>query len=95
VSAPGSGGQPVFLTDLDRCEPVAALSSAPAWRRWRTVAYEADGVAGTMLRAGEETVAPAVTYPLEASGWHTIAVGLYRGWCDEVAIDVKLTDDPT
>jgi hypothetical protein len=95
------GLEPIFLADLDRCEPREALSTVPKWRHWRVVSYEADGVSGAMICASEETAAPAVTYPLQASGWHTITVGLYRELegnsfpGGDVGIEVKLTDDPT
>ena len=69
---------PVYLTDLDRCEPAAALVDVPALRHWRTLAYTTEDLQGTMLLAGPQTAAPTITYPLEASGWHAISVGLVR-----------------
>ena len=40
---------PVYFTDMDRCEPSSAVSPYPGLGRWRTLAYEAEGISGTML----------------------------------------------
>lgn len=69
---------PVYLTDLDRCEPAAALTSVPRLRHWRKIEYTADRLEGTMLLAGPQTAAPTITYPLEASGSHAISIGLIQ-----------------
>lgn len=89
---------PIYLTDLDRCEPASALADVPALRHWRKLAYSTDDLEGTMLLAGPQTAAPTVTYPLEASGWHAISVGLVR--CHPGGhharyseLEVRLTDD--
>ena len=74
----GSPILPIYLTDLDRCEPASALADVPALRHWRKLAYTTDELDGTMLLAGPQTAAPTITYPLEASGWHAISIGLVR-----------------
>ena len=70
-------GFPVYLTDMDRCQPTAAPSRRDAQiGRWRLLDYETDTLSGVMLLAGEETAAPDVTYPVDASGWHAVSVGM-------------------
>ena len=83
----------VFLSDMGRCTPAAALSSGHQKYHWQTVPYEAEGVSGTLLFAGPETEAPVVRLPVEASGWHAVFVGLWSNWTDSL-LKVKLTGDP-
>ena len=73
----GFAAQPIYLTDMDRCQPASALSSEPKPGLWRTLAYETDAMSGVMLMAGAETDAPEVTYPLGVSGWHAVSIGVY------------------
>jgi uncharacterized lipoprotein YddW (UPF0748 family) len=48
-----------------------------------------------MLVAGNDTGAPDVTYPLNASGWHAISIGLLRESHEGgVSVQVRLSDDP-
>ena len=77
----GFAAEPVYLTDLDRSQPASALSIKPKPRQWRTLPYETDKLSGVMLMAGPETAAPEITYPLRASGWHAISIGV---WADHV-----------
>ena len=77
----GFSAEPVYLTDLDRCEPASALSSDPRLGHWRTLAYETETLSGVMLMAGTETAAPEVTYPLKATGLHAVSIGV---WGDHV-----------
>jgi len=57
--------------------------------------YETDTFGGTLLVAGEETVAPEITYPLAVRGWHRISIGLYGERYDgDIVIQVKLSRDP-
>lgn len=72
----GFGGKAVYLTDMDRCRPATALSAEPRKGRWRTLRYETESLSGTLLAAGPETGAPDVAYPLAASGWHAVSVGV-------------------
>lgn len=59
------------------------------------LAYETENFAGTLLVAGEETLAPEITYPLKARGWHRISIGLYGERFDgDTVIQVRLTRDP-
>ena len=91
---------PQYRTDLDRCEPAAALSATPKRRHWRTMSFETDDVAGTMIAAGPETAAPPVRFPLRASGWHAVSVGVvpsFKSTDDTatLAVPVKLSGDDT
>ena len=84
--------EPLYFTDMDSCEPSSAVSPSPGLGRWRTLAYEAEGLSGTMLLAGPETAAAPVTYRLPVSGWHAISVGSYGGvvWAGEGSRGVHL-----
>ena len=73
----GFGGEPFFVSDMDRCMPGSALSRDPLRRHWRLMDYEAEGLSGTMLTAGPETAAPEITCPLGISGHHAISIGTY------------------
>ena len=91
---------PQYRTDLDRCEPADALSATPKRRHWRTMSFETDDVAGTMIAAGPETAAPPVRFPLRASGWHAVSVGVvpsFKSTDDTatLAVPVKLSGDDT
>ena len=77
----GFAAEPIYLTDLDRCHPASALSSGPKPGHWRTLRYKTDTLSGVMLMAGPETAAPEITYPLRASGWHAVSIGV---WGDHV-----------
>ena len=57
-------GEPIYLTDMDRCQPASALHPEPGPGLWRTLEYEMDALSGVMIMAGPETAAPDVTYPL-------------------------------
>ena len=77
----GFAARPIYLTDLDRCQPAGALSPEPAIGRWKTVSYATDELAGVMVAAGTETAAPDITYPLNVPGWHAVSVGV---WADHI-----------
>jgi hypothetical protein len=85
----------MYLTDLHRCTPASALSRRAERGRWRLLEYETPSFSGTMLVAGEETVPPNVTYPLDVRGWHRISIGLYgEKWDGDTVVQVKLSGDP-
>ena len=90
-------GQPIYLTDLDRCQPAEALSPEPRLGRWRTLEYETDTLSGVMLLAGPETAAPEITYPLSVSGWHAVSIGIYEQRYDDDRVEmlVRLSGDHT
>ena len=64
----GFASAPIYITDLDGCQPATAISPEPRHRHWRAMPYETVGLSGTMLLAGPETAAPSVVYPLDQSG---------------------------
>ena len=70
-------GEPVYLTDMGRCEPAEAASGWAVFKKWRKLEYEAEGHSGVMLLAGPEQAAPEISYDLGASGWHSISIGVY------------------
>jgi len=85
----------ILLSDMAACLPAEALSGRWAHGHWQKVAYEAEGVAGTLLLAGPETEAPPVTLPLGAQGWHAIHLGVFSDqWGGPDCLRVKLTGDP-
>ena len=91
---------PQYRTDLDLCEPASALSPTGKRGRWRTMSFETDDVTGTMIAAGPETAAPAVSFPLRASGWHAVSVGIVPNFkCTDdtatIAVPVKLSGEDT
>ena len=93
--ASGAGGSAIYVTDLDRCQPQTALTTTYDQGCWRLIVYETDQHAGTMLVAGDETGAPAVTYPLNVGGWHAISIGLLRqSYEGGTSVQVRLSDDP-
>ena len=87
--------EPTYVSDLDKCQPASALSSQPRRGRWRKLDYEASGFRGVMLVAGPETAAPEVTYPLRASGWHAISIGVHGSGGMPVRLLVKLDGEET
>lgn len=88
---------PVYVTDLDRCAPAAALADGPDRGRWRKLSYETDEISGVMLLAGPETAAPELTYPLAASGWHAVSIGAFGGHfeSDTTTVEARLSGDST
>lgn len=77
ISDRGFSGRPRYIADFDRCEPADALAAEIVRGRWHLMPFEAEGVAGTMLSVGPESLVPAVTYPLRARGWYAISVGVH------------------
>ena len=84
------------LTDMSKCTPASALSTGRKKGHWCLLPYDAEGVSGTMLGAGELTDAPDVTLPLGVSGWHGIHIGFWAPAIHETRptiIKLKLTGD--
>ncbi len=84
--------EPIYVTDLGRCEPQIALSTGRRKYHWQVVPYETEEFCGNMLIAGPETEAPEVTLPLNVKGWHRIYLGLWSNWTTDL-VRVKLTGD--
>lgn len=91
----GDTSQTIYLTDLDRCQPAAALSRKPRRGHWRLLDFETDRCRGAMLVAGHNTAAPEVRYAFGRPGWYGIWFGLrsYAG-IDQTHLEVRLTRDP-
>ena len=88
-------GREIYLSDLEKCQPSAALSERSAPGVWRMLKYESRAFSGTMLVATEESDAPDVSYALGRSGWHEIYIGIYRKPFEQPKqVQVKLSDDP-
>ena len=83
----------IYRTDLDACRPAAALYPGSRARHWRLLSYELEGLAGTMLRADEETDAPELTYPLRASGYHAVSLGLMAESSEDIVVLTRLNGD--
>ena len=94
--APARTNPPIYLSDLDKCLPQSAVGREGKLFCWRIIDYETEHFDGVMLRAGPESDAAEVTYPLNARGWHDIYVGMFNtGWrpYQEQRLWVRLTDD--
>ena len=88
-------GTPIYLADLERCEPRSSLSPRPQRNHWHAIPYATDRFSGTLIDAAEETYAPPVTYPLNVEGWHAITLGIYQDrYYGDASLQVRLTDDP-
>ncbi|MDE0431871.1 MAG: hypothetical protein OXH98_19090 [Caldilineaceae bacterium] len=83
----------IYISDLGRARPGAALSPTPRQNHWQTIPYEAEGVSGTMLVADSECSAPTLVLPLHAQGWHAIHLGVWTDWEGSV-VRVKLSGAP-
>ena len=64
IMGPERRKSPLYRADLDRCLPASALSREGRLFGWRMIDYETAHFKGVMLRAGPETAAAAVEYPL-------------------------------
>jgi uncharacterized lipoprotein YddW (UPF0748 family) len=85
---------PLYLADLDRCEPKSALARKPTHGRWHLLECETEHSRGFMLVVGHNTAAPDITYPLERKGWHAISIGL-RALYGDSQLMVRLKSDTT
>ena len=89
-------GPPILLADFDRARPSEAVGPSFAPGRWRLLPYRADGVAGQMLGAGQESAAPEIAYPLGRAGRFRISLGIFNGFWRpyrEQRIEVRLSDE--
>ena len=97
----------IWLSDMSKCLPSAALSTTRQKHHWQLLDYEAEGVKGVMLHAGPETSAPDVVLPLNLQGWYAVYIGTWlagrsdTGWgrstqgADNMgSIKVRLEGDP-
>lgn len=87
--------EPIYLANLDRSTPAAALSRKPRRGHWRLLDFEAEGVKGAMLVAGQNTGAPEIRYAPRMEGRFEIWFGLrsYGGGEDQTHLNARLTGD--
>ena len=88
---------PIYLTDMEKCQPSSAVSREPRRFAWNSVQYKTKQFSGMLLFAGEETEAPVVTYTLNVEGWHDVYIGMFNGASRPYLsqrLPVKLTSDP-
>ena len=104
---PGSAAQAqdgsakaVYLTDMSRCQPQAALSPQVKQDGWQLIPYETADPgpkSGTMIGAASFVDAPDVTLPLGVTGWHAVYVGFWNPhyvYDGGTTVKVKLDNDP-
>lgn len=72
------GDAAIFLTDMSRCEPAAALASEPEPGKWRLIPYATDERKGIMLGAGSFVEAPEVRLPVDVDGWFDVVLGIWN-----------------
>jgi hypothetical protein len=96
VSAAQTDGKAVYISDLSKCEPKAALSERMERGKWRLLTYKTPEVSGTMVKAASFIDAPELTLPLGLSGWHAVYIGYWNPSPDydgEHLIKVKLSGE--
>ena len=71
-------GDPVYLTEMDRCLPATSLARDADHGKWRVLEYHSDQLSGKLIVAGGETEAPPVRLPLGVRGWHAVSIGAWR-----------------
>ena len=88
-----------WVTDLSVASPAAALGDRREPGKWKVIPYATKGFRGKSLACGPETEAPAITVPLNATGWHAVYVGLANvargGKADDNGIWLRLSGDPS
>ena len=87
----------IILSDMTRCQPAEAVDKERKRYHWHAIAYEAEGLSGTMIGASSRMEAPTVTLPLGVTGWHAVYVGIWNphyAYDGDMLVKVKLTDDP-
>lgn len=100
VQAQDAGARPIYLTDMSRCQPQAALTPEVKQGAWHLIPYETVESAlktGTMLGAASFVNAPDVLLPLNVKGWHAISIGFWNPdyqFEGGTTVKVKLSDDP-
>ena len=73
----GFSGEPVYLTDMERCTPSEAIGRESVRGSVAGYDYETAGFDGVLLMAGPETEAPDIAYPLDVTGWHAVSIGIH------------------
>lgn len=87
----------VYLTDMSRCRPAAALADACRKHKWQLIPYEGESLRGVMLGANAAVEAPPVTLAPGVSGWHALYLGFWNPHHDydgALRVKLKLTGAP-
>ena len=98
--AQDEGAKPIYLADMGRCQPQAALSPELKPGCWHLIPYETTEArlkTGTMIGAASFVDSPDVTLPLNVKGWHAIYLGFWNPdyqFEGGTTVKVKLGDDP-
>jgi hypothetical protein len=92
VAPPVPSPNATYLADFERCG--AAVASEWRANHWKLFRYEADGVGGTMMVAGQNTAVRDASYPLEHRGWFAISFGLLSKYA-ESRLEVRLERERT
>ena len=85
--------EPIYLTDLGKCLPGAAISATPTNHTWQLAEYDAGEIKGTMLAAQALVDAPDVTLPVDVTGWHAISIGFWPGIYFDSLIKYRLSTE--
>jgi hypothetical protein len=96
ASAAQADGNAVYLSDLGKCEPKAALSDRMEPGTWRLLTYKTPEVSGVMVKAASVIDAPELTLPLGLTGWHAVYIGYWNPTPDydgDHLIKVKLSGE--
>jgi hypothetical protein len=85
-----------FISDLSACEPKSALSDMVLKRRcWKVIPYKLDsGLAGKMVWAPPEALAPEISITPGVEGWYAIFLGLFAATEVPTTALVRLDTDP-
>ena len=86
--------EPILLSDLERCQPSSALARSWQLNHWKLIPYEAEGVSGTLLTAGQNSGVPEVEYPISQRGWFAVSFGLMSKYA-ESRLEVRLKSEAT
>lgn len=69
--------QATVISDLAQFVPVEAQGDRLRQGVWRVFGYQAGGITGRMIWAGEDNTVPSVRVPMPTRGWFAIFVGLF------------------
>ncbi len=91
---PYGKGDVTLVSDLSVCSPASALSRKWQPGHWKLLNYEAEGVSGTLLSAGQNTAVPDVSCALAGDGWYAVYFGLMSKY-SESRLEVRLKRETT
>ena len=71
----GFSAAPIYVTDLERCQPTDRLSPDGGFRRWHTIPYQAEGFSGVHVKGGSGDPCAGGALPIERN---RLACDLHR-----------------